>query len=207
MTEKSRYQKLKLKTVIRTDEAYLIDLGEGKVWIPKSAIKSTRRVASGVLEIEVLREAIEEKRLQMRRLKVKVTGVKGSVLGEVEEVTGEIIKEAEDALWIRFNGNDLYIPKVCFSEIESLPEGKTRFIIQKDFLDYKLRQMKKGPSEEAQTTVQVEILRETDRAYLLAYQGIEIWFPKREIIEIKELPEGGSEIIVPTDFWTFKLRQ
>ena len=207
MTEKSPYQKLKLKTVIRTDEAYLIDLGEGKVWIPKSAIKSTRRVASGVLEIEVLREAIEEKRRQMRQLKVKATGVKGSVLGEVTEVTGKVLKEAEDALWIEFDGKDLYIPKVCFAEVESLPEGKTRFVVQKDFLDYKLRQMDKGPSEEAQTTVPVEILRETDRAYLLAYQGIEIWFPKREVIELKELPGGGTEIVVPTDFWTFKLQQ
>ncbi len=206
MPEKSKYLKLKLKTVIRTDEAYLIDLGEGKVWFPRSAIKSTRRVAPGVLEIEVSREAIEEKRRQMRQLKVKATGIKGSVLGEVVEVTGKIIKEADDALWIRFNDNDLYIPKVCFAEIESLPEGKARFVIQKDFLNYKLRQMEKGPSADALTTVKVEILRETDRAYLLAYQGIEIWFPKREILEINKLPEGGVEIVVPTDFWTFKLQ-
>jgi len=207
MPGKSPYQKLKLKTVIRTDEAYLIDLGEGKVWIPKEAIKSTRRVASGVLEIEVLREAIEEKRRQMRRLKVKATGIKGSVLGEVVEVTGKVLKEAEDALWIEFDGKDLYIPKVCFAEIEPLSEGKTRFIIQRDFLDYKLRQLDKNPSDEALTTVRVEILRETDRAYLLAYQGIEIWFPKREIIAVKEIPEGGREFTVPTDFWAFKLQQ
>ena len=38
------YIKLALKVLIRTDEAYLVDLGEGKVRLPKEAIRSTRRV-------------------------------------------------------------------------------------------------------------------------------------------------------------------
>ena len=78
--------KLRLKTLIRTDEAYLVDLGQGKVWIPKSAIKSTRRIDQGILEVEVLENVIREKRDEMRKLKEQLTGLKGSIMGEVMEL-------------------------------------------------------------------------------------------------------------------------
>ncbi|MDP8237052.1 MAG: hypothetical protein P9M08_11760, partial [Candidatus Erginobacter occultus] len=72
--------KLRLKTLIRTDEAYLVDLGQAKVWIPKNAIKSSRRIDQGVLEVEVLEKVIREKRQEMRKLKEQLTGLKGSIL-------------------------------------------------------------------------------------------------------------------------------
>ena len=93
--------KLKLKTLIRTDEAYLVDLGQGKVWLPKSAIKSTRRIDQGILEVEVLENVIREKREEMRKLKEQLTGLKGSIMGEVMELRGELVEETNDSLLVK----------------------------------------------------------------------------------------------------------
>ncbi len=198
--------KLKLKTLIRTDEAYLVDLGQGKVWIPKSAIKSSRRIDQGILEIEVLENVIREKRQEMRRLKEQLTGLKGSIIGEVMELNGELLKETNDALLIKVGPQELFIPKVCFSEWEELPDHQWRFVMQKDFLEFKLRQLQQSDKRDAITTVRVKLIQETDRAYLLEYDGIEIWFPKRAVIEIQK--QGDEwEMVVATDFWMFKLEK
>lgn len=198
--------KLRLKTLIRTDEAYLVDLGQGKVWIPKSAIKTSRRIDQGILEVEVLDNVIREKRQEMRKLKEQLTGLKGSIMGEVMELTGELLKETKDALLIRVGSQEMFMPKVCFSEWEQFSDQKCRFVIQKDFLEFKLRQIQQPDKRDAISTVQVELLQETDRAYRLKYEGYEIWFPKRAVIEIKDLGKKW-EIVVVTDFWMFKLEQ
>ena len=198
------FVKLRLKTLIRTDEAFLVDLGEGKVWIPREEIKSRRRLSQGILEIEVREEVIKNKRKEMRGLKEKATGVKGSVMGEVVEVRGKLLSEVPDALRIEFEGKDLYIPRVCFSDREELPDGSWRFVVQKNYLDYKLRLLESAEAGEAFITVPVAILRETDRAYLFAHEGAEVWFPKREVMEIKEAGDKWK-IKVPADFWKFKL--
>ncbi len=198
--------KLRLKTLIRTDEAYLVDLGQGKVWIPKSAIKSTRRIDQGILEVEVLDNVIREKRQEMRKLKEQLTGLKGSIMGEVMELSGELVEETEDSLLIKVGPQELYLPKVCFSEWEELAGSEYRFVIQKDFLEFKLRQLQQPDRRDAITTVAVNVIQETDRAYLLGYEGHEIWFPKRAVIEVKEKGKEW-EIVVATDFWMFKLEQ
>jgi len=198
--------KLRLKTLIRTDEAYLVDLGQGKVWIPKSAIKSTRRIDQGILEVEVLENVIKEKRQEMRKLKEQLTGLKGSIMGEVMELSGELVKETRDSLLIKVGPQELYLPKVCFSEWEELAGSEYRFVIQKDFLEFKLRQLQQPDRRDAITTVTVKIIQETDRAYLLEYEGHEIWFPKRAVIEAKDKGKEW-EIVVATDFWMFKLEQ
>jgi len=198
--------KLRLKTLIRTDEAYLVDLGQGKVWIPKSAIKSTRRIDQGILEVEVLENVIKEKRQEMRKLKEQLTGLKGSIMGEVMELSGELVNEGKDSLLIRVGPQELYLPKVCFSEWEQLAGNEYRFVIQKDFLEFKLRQLQQPDRRDAITTVMVKIIQETDRAYLLGYDGHEIWFPKRAVIEAKDKGKEW-EIVVATDFWMFKLEQ
>ena len=199
--------KLKLKTLIRTDEAYLVDLGQGKVWIPKEAIKSTRRIEQGIFEIEILKDVVREKREEMRRLKEQVTGLKGSVIGEVVEFTGaEIIKEVKDALLVKLGDMDVYIPRVCFAEQERLPDGKWRFVIQKDYLEFKIRQLQNPDSDDAYTKVEVKMIQETDRAYLLAYREFRVWYPKRQLIEAKHIGDKW-EIVVPTDFWRFKLEE
>ena len=198
--------KLRLKTLIRTDEAYLVDLGQGKVWIPKSAIKSSRRVDQGILEVEVLENVIREKRQEMRKLKEQLTGLKGSIMGEVMELTGKLLRETKDSLLIKVGTQELYIPKVCFSEWERLSDQQCRFVIQKDFLEFKLRHIQQPDKRDAITTAQVELLQETDRAYLFKYEGHEIWLPKRAVIEIKDLGKT-CEIVVVTDFWMFKLEQ
>ena len=201
-----RLVKLRLKTLIRTDEAYLVDLGQGKVWIPKSAIKSTRRIDQGILEVEVLENVIKEKRQEMRKLKEQLTGLKGSIMREVMELSGELVEETRDTLLIKIGPQELYLPKVCFAEWEQLAESEYRFVIQKDFLEFKLRQLQQPDRRDAITTVAVKIIQETDRAYLLGYEGHEIWFPKRAVIEAKEKGKAW-EIVVATDFWMFKLEQ
>ena len=198
--------KLKLKTLIRTDEAYLVDLGQGKVWIPKSAIKSTRRIDQGILEVEVLDNVIREKREEMRKLKEQLTGLKGSIMGEVMELRGELIKETKDSLLVKIGPQEMYLPKVCFSEWEQQTEQEYRFVIQKDFLEFKLRQLQQPDRRDAITTVNAKMIQETDRAYLLGYDGHEIWFPKRAVIEARDKGKEW-EIVVATDFWMFKLEQ
>jgi len=198
--------KLRLKTLIRTDEAYLVDLGQGKVWIPKSAIKSSRRIDQGILEVEVLDNVIQDKRQEMRKLKEQLTGLKGSIMGEVMELTGEMLKETKDALLIKIGSHEMFMPKVCFSEWGQLPDQRYRFVIQKDFLEFKLRQIQQPDKRDEISIIQVELLQETDRAYRFKYEGYDIWFPKRAVIEIKDLGKKW-EIVVVTDFWMFKLEQ
>ncbi len=198
--------KLRLKTLIRTDEAYLVDLGQAKVWIPKNAIKSSRRIDQGVLEVEVLEKVIREKRQEMRKLKEQLTGLKGSILGEVMEMTGELVKETKDALLIKVGPQEMYIPRVCFSEYEEIAGGRYRFVVQKDYLEFKLRRLQEAGSEDAITTVKAELLQETDRAYLMKYDGMEIWFPKRAVIEARDRGKEW-EFVVSTDFWMFKLEK
>jgi hypothetical protein len=198
--------KLKLKTLIRTDEAYLVDLGQGKVWIPKSAIKSTRRIDQGILEVEVLENVIREKREEMRKLKEQLTGLKGSIMGEVMELRGELIEETNDSLLVKIGPQEMYLPKVCFSEWKQQTEQEYRFVIQKDFLEFKLRQLQQPDRRDAITTVKAKMIQETDRAYLLGYEGHDIWFPKRAVIEARDKGKEW-EIVVATDFWMFKLEQ
>jgi len=198
--------KLRLKTLIRTDEAYLVDLGQAKVWIPKSAIKSSRRIDQGVLEVEVLEKVIREKRQEMRKLKEQLTGLKGSILGEVMEMSGELVKETKDALLIKVGPQEMFIPRVCFSEYEEIGGGQYRFVVQKDYLEFKLRRLQEAGSEDAITTVKAELLQETDRAYLMKYDGMEIWFPKRAVIEARDRGKVW-EFVVSTDFWMFKLEK
>jgi hypothetical protein len=198
--------KLRLKTLIRTDEAYLVDLGQAKVWIPKNAIKSSRRIDQGVLEVEVLEKVIREKRQEMRKLKEQLTGLKGSILGEVMEMTGELVKETKDALLIKVGPQEMFIPRVCFSEYEEIGGGQYRFVVQKDYLEFKLRRLQEAGSEDAITTVKAELLQETDRAYLMKYDGMEIWFPKRAVIEARDRGKEW-EFVVSTDFWMFKLEK
>jgi len=50
------------------------------------------------------------------------------------------------------------------------------------------------------------MIQETDRAYLLGYEGHEIWFPKRAVIEARDKGKEW-EIVVAADFWMFKLEQ
>ncbi|MFH1037088.1 MAG: hypothetical protein V1789_00270 [PVC group bacterium] len=198
--------KLRLKTLIRTDEAYLVDLGQGKVWIPKTAIKSSRRIDQGILEVEVLESVIRGKRQEMRKLKEQLTGLKGSILGEVIELTGTLVKESKDAILIKVGSQEMYLPRVCFSECAKMPDQQYRFVVQKDYLEFKLRRLQEADQRDAISTVQAELLRETDRAYLLKYEGLEIWFPKRAVIEARDL--GGKwEFVVATDFWMFKLEK
>lgn len=196
--------KLRLKTLIRTDEAYLVDLGQGKVWIPKHAIKSSRRIDQGILEVEVLEKVIREKRREMRKLKEQLTGLKGSILGEVMEFTGVLVEETDDALLIRVGPQEMHIPRVCFSEYEELGGGQYRFVVQRDYLEFKLRRLQEAGSEAAITTIKAELLQETDRAYLMKYDGMEIWFPKRAVIEARDQGQEW-EFVVSTDFWMFKL--
>ena len=198
--------KLRLKTLIRTDEAYLVDLGQAKVWIPKNAIKSSRRIDQGVLEVEVLEKVIREKRQEMRKLKEQLTGLKGSILGEVMEMSGELVKETKDALLIKVGPQEMFIPRVCFSEYEEIGGGQYRFVVQKDYLEFKLRRLQEAGSEDAITTVKAELLQETDRAYLMKYDGMEIWFPKRAVIEARDRGKVW-EFVVSTDFWMFKLEK
>jgi len=198
--------KLKLKTLIRTDEAYLVDLGQGKVWLPKSAIKSTRRIDQGILEVEVLENVIREKREEMRKLKEQLTGLKGSIMGEVMELRGELVEETNDSLLVKIGPQEMYLPKVCFSEWEEQGDQKYRFVIQKDFLEFKLRQLQQPDRRDAITTVKAKMIQETDRAYLLGYEGHDIWFPKRAVIEARDKGKEW-EIVVATDFWMFKLEQ
>jgi RNase P/RNase MRP subunit p29 len=198
--------KLRLKVLIRTDEAYLVDLGQGKVWIPKSAIKSSRRIDQGILEVEVLEKVVREKRQEMRKLKEQLTGLKGSIIGEVMELTGELVKETKDALLIKVGPKEIYIPKVCFSEYQETGGGEYRFVIQRDYLEFKLRRLQEAHPEDAITTVKAELLQETDRAFLMKYEGMEIWFPKRAVIEARDLGKEW-EFVVATDFWMFKLEK
>ncbi len=206
LSQDMKLVKLRLKTLIRTDEAYLVDLGQGKVWIPKSAIKSSRRIDQGILEVEVLEKVIREKRQEMRKLKEQLTGLKGSILGEVMELTGELVKETKDALLIKVGPQEMYIPRVCFSEYEETGGGQYRFVVQRDYLEFKLRRLQEKDSEDAITTVRAELLQETDRAYLMKYDGMDIWFPKRAVIEARD--QGKEwEFVVSTDFWMFKLEK
>ncbi len=195
--------KLRLKTLIRTDEAYLVDLGQGKVWIPKSAIMSSRRIDQGIHEVEVLESVILEKRREMRKMKEQLTGLKGSIRGEVMELTGNLLKKTEYSLLIQVGSRELYIPIVCFSEWQELPDHRYRFVVQKDFLEFKLRRPG-GDQQKAVSTVRAELLQETDRAYLIKYEGLEIWFPKRAVIEARDRGEKW-EFMVATDFWMFKI--
>jgi len=198
--------KLKLKTLIRTDEAFLIDLGQGKVWIPKTAIKSSRRKEQGILEIEVVESVINEKRAEMRRLKEQLTGVKGSIRGEVVELTGEMVEMDDNTLTIKFGQNQLSLPRVCVSEWEELSDDQVRFVIQKDFLEYKLSQLQHpDPDKKPTVSLTVKIIQETDRACLLEYGGKRFWYPKRGFFEHKPRSEDEWEITAPTDFWSFKV--
>ncbi|MDP8236203.1 MAG: hypothetical protein P9M08_07450, partial [Candidatus Erginobacter occultus] len=168
--------------------------------------KSSRRIDQGVLEVEVLEKVIREKRQEMRKLKEQLTGLKGSILGEVMEMTGELVKETKDALQIKVGPQEMYIPRVCFSEYEEIAGGQYRFVVQKDYLEFKLRRLQEAGSEDAITTVKAELLQETDRAYLMKYEGMEIWFPKRAVIEARD--QGKEwEFVVSSDFWMFKLEK
>jgi len=198
--------KLRLKVLIRTDEAYLVDLGQAKVWIPKNAIKSSRRIDQGILEVEVLEKVIREKRQEMRKLKEQLTGLKGSILGEVMELTGELAEETKDALRIKVGPQEIWIPRVCFSEYEEIGGGQYRFVVQKDYLEFKLRRLQQNVQEDAITTVEAELIQETDRAYLLGYDGMEIWFPKRAVIEARSKGKKWNFVVL-TDFWMYKLEK
>jgi hypothetical protein len=200
-----KYVTLRLKAPIRTDEAYLVDLGQGKVWIPLSAIRATRRVEHGIFEIEVREDAIQEKRKEMRKLKEKATGVKGSILGDVVAVKGKIVEENDEYLRISCQGKEMAIPRVCFAECNRSPDGTCDFVIQKDYYSYALRSSAAAASAAAEATVEVDLVRETDRAYLFSVQGREIWFPKRQVVSIKELEGNRRQIVVPAEFWRFKV--
>ena len=52
----------------------------------------------------------------------------------------------------------------------------------------------------------VELVQETDRAYLLKYEGHEVWYPKRAVLEIR-VSGKNWEVVTSTDFWMFKLEQ
>ena len=198
--------KLKLKTLIRTDEAFLIDLGQGKVWIPKEAIKSSRRLDQGILEVEVVEEVLKAKRAEMRRLKEQLTGVKGSIRGEVVELNGELLNMDDNSLTMKFGTNEVQLPRVCVSEWEELGENEVRFVIQKDFLEYKLRQMQNpDPDKKSTLNLKVKVIQETDRACLIEYEGKEFWYPKRGFYEYEPVMEDSWEVVVPTDFWRFKV--
>ena len=192
--------------MIRTDEAYLVDLGQGKVWIPRSAIKSSKRIDQGILELEVLESVIWEKRQEMRKLKEQLTGLKGSIRGEIMELDGELVKETEYSLLIKVGPQELYVPKVCCSEWKELPDRQYQFVIQKDYLEFKLRRLQETDLQNVISTIQAELLQETDRAYLMKYEGLEIWFPKRAVIEARDLG-GRWEFVIATDFWMFKIEK
>ncbi len=198
--------KLRLKTLIRTDEAFLIDLGQGKVWIPKSAIKSSRRIDQGILEVEVVEDVLKAKRAEMRRLKEQLTGVKGSIKGEVVELNGELLDKNDNSLTMKFGKNELELPRVCVSEWEELTENEVRFVIQKDFLEYKLQQMQNpDPDKKPTLNLTVKVIQETDRACLIKYEGREFWYPKRGFYELKPVSDDIWEVVAPTDFWRFKV--
>lgn len=197
--------RLLLKTMIKTDEAVMVDLGAAKVWISNDDVKSYRRIREGVYEIEVPAKVIKAKREEIRKLKEEATGVKGSVLGEVTEAEGRLLKESGVSYWIEVGGREVCLPKVCFAELVKLDGDRYRFVLQKDFFEFKLRQAESASCEQ-EIRVEVEIARETDRAYLLNFEGNEFWYPKREILEKKEIGEGRWNLLVPGDFWNFKLQ-
>lgn len=207
MSEEQQYVRLRLKVLIRTEEASLVDLGGGKVWVPEEAVRSCLRVEQGIFEMEILKSVLEAKRAEMRGLKEKATGVKGSILGDVVEVVGRLVKEEQDALRVEIDGREMFLPRVCFSEIEPLEDGRCRFVVQKNYYNFKLRRLENlSEEDQAFTTARARVLRETDRAYCLVSEGREFWFPKREVLEVNDIPgEEEKELIVPTDFWLFKL--
>lgn len=206
-TPEKGFIKLKLKTLLQTNEAYLVDLGLGNVWIPADAVKSSRLLGEGIVELEVLEEVLIEKRQGLRRLKELKTGVKGSIVGEVLDLTGDFVEETDIFTVINLEGKKLYFPKVCLAETEKLPDGRYRFVIQKDFFDYKLQQLELDPGAEGEVCrVKTKVIRETDRAYLFNYQGVELWFPRRAVIDIVD-DFLDTEIIVPKDFWFFKVEK
>lgn len=202
-TPRLKHITLRLKVHLRTDEAYLIDLGQGKVWIPVSAIRATRRVSHGIFEIEVRQDVIEAKRKEMCKHKEKATGIKGSILGEVLEIRARLVKERKDSVLIEYRGQTIAIPWVCLAEWEKTGDGECRLVAQMDYMAYALGG---GPTDrETHFTVEVGLVRETDRACLFSYQGKEFWYPKREVIGIKPLEGDLREILVPASFWRFKL--
>jgi len=205
--EKDEYIRLKLKVLIKTDECFLVDLGTGKVWLDLADVRSRRRVKQGIYEMEIRREVIDRKRREMRGLKEKATGVKGSVLGEVVEMEGKILREEEDAYQIEADGKSFFFPRFCFSEMEQLGEDRWRFVLQRDFYEFKLRVLENlDPAISAFSEVQARIVQETDRAYCLSAEGREFWYPKRGVLETREMPDSAEKIFrVPTDFWKFKL--
>ena len=202
-----KYVTLRLKALIRTDKAYLVDLGQGKVWIPLSAIRSTQRIEHGIFEIEVREDVIQEKRRGMRLLKERATGLKGSVLGEVVKVKGRLLTETDDSLCIAYAGKEMAIPRVCFSEYVRTPDGNYQFTIQKNYWDFCLQRLKSAPALHSFSTITVDFLRETDRAYLFLFEEREIWFPKQEVLKMHPLKGDRYEITVPTAFWQFKMEE
>lgn len=202
-----KYITLRLKAPIRTDEAYLVDLGQGKVWIPLSAIRATRRVEHGIFEIEVREDVIKEKRQEMRQLKEKATGVKGSILGDVVAVKGKILGESDEFLKVSCEGKELSIPRVCFAECNPAPDGSCDFVIQKDYYSYARRASEAAAAAAAEATVEVDLVRETDRAYLFSVEGKEIWYPKRQVVSIQEMEGNRRRIVVPAEFWRFKVER
>ncbi len=200
------YTTLKLKVLIRTEESCLVDLGTGKVWIEASDIRSMKRAAHGVYKMEIRSETVARKRAEMRGFKEKATGVKGSILGEIIDLEGRIVREEPDAIRIETDGKEIFLPRFCFSEIEDLGEGRCRFRLQKDFYEFKLRRLA-DPNLREGVFIEVEakIVWETDRAYCLEVGGKAVWYPKRGVIESRDLPGREEKIFkIHSDFWRFK---
>ena len=122
------------------------------------------------------------------------------------ELDGELVKETEYSLLIKVGPQELYVPKVCCSEWKELPDHQYQFVIQKDYLEFKLRRLQETDLQNVISTIQAELLQETDRAYLMKYEGLEIWFPKRAVIEARDLGERW-EFVIATDFWMFKIEK
>jgi len=201
------YIKLKLKVLIKTEDYYMVDLGTGKVWINCQDIRSTRRVNQGIYEMEILKEVIEQKRRDMIGLKEKATGVGGSVLGEVIALEGKVLREEPDALEVEIEGRKFFFPRCCFSKIKDIGDGLSQLSMQKDFYEYKLWALETNQeTSEWFTEIEVRVNRETDRAYCFELDGREVWYPKRGIIECRDIPGREEKMIkVPADFWRFKL--
>jgi len=55
----------------------------------------------------------------------------------------------------------------------------------------------------AQTTIEAEITRATDRAVLIVYEGDEVWVPRSVCLEGDSLSVGDTDLIV-ADWWLEK---
>jgi len=55
----------------------------------------------------------------------------------------------------------------------------------------------------AQTTIEAEIIRATDRAVLIVYEDAEVWVPRSVCLEGDSLSVGDTDLIV-ADWWLEK---